>query len=719
MDTLRALAPPSGAHVVVSADPNFRVLNPKTSQIGIYSDSSGSMTRHTLSRRRFLQVTAAAGLAVPAVVAGVDLYDAQGDLPTPVSPYADAPEPVHGAASAPILILTAEGGANVFSPYLAEILSAEGLAAFQVAPMSALGPDLVAQVDLIVLAEGALSTTQRETLEAFVRAGGRLVAMRPTAELAPLLGVEPASGATEEGYWIVDTYHPYGRGISEQPLQFHGRADHYTLAGARPIAWLTDRVGAERRRPAVCVHPVGQGQAVLWAFDLAKSIVYMRQGNPALANRPEPSWSGLRAVNMFVDWVDLERLPIPQADEAQRLLANILTGLSQGRRPLPRWWYFPATTPGVLIATGDNHASYFEAADTLLRIVEQYRGQFSVYYTPQEISYLSRAGRRALYRAAPVPWVGDRLIDRFHSPPASSVNEWRGRGHEWALHPYVDETSVVPGLEAGWLHYWRQFTGQGYGPVPPTVRTHRIIWSGWVETARVQASFGMRLNLDYYHWGPLFQRPDQSWAWGYLTGSGLPMRFINEQGRVLKIYQLLTELADDHMLELRWGNEVRGIANLPAAEAVAVSRALIGAAAARYPSALVGQFHVDPFLTELLYRQRAETFLEGTLAAAVEHNLPIWSAERFLYFSEARAAAGLDQVTWDAASRRLGFTTRFGRDSGEPLELLIPLTHQGFRLVTITADGARAPYAERRVGGVAYAGVAVPTRAMRFVVEYQ
>jgi hypothetical protein len=655
---------------------------------------------------------------VPAVVAGVDLYEAQGGLPTLVSPYADAPEPVREAASAPILILTADGGPNVFSSYLAEMLSAEGLAAFQVAPVSALGPDLVAHVDLVVLAEGVLSTIQRETLEAFVRAGGRLVAMRPMAEMAPLLGVEPASSATEEGNWIVDPDHVYGRGIATQPLQFHGRADHYTLAGARPIAWLTDQVGAERRWPAVCVHQVGQGQAVLWAFDLAKSIVYMRQGNPALANRPEPSWSGVRAVNMFLDWVNLERLPIPQADEAQRLLANILTGLSQGRRPLPRWWYFPATNPGVLIATGDNHASYFEAADTLLRIVEQYRGQCTVYYTPQEISYLSRAGRRALYRAASVPWVGDRLIERFHSPPASWVNAWRARGHEWALHPYVDETSPVPGLEAGWLHYWRQFTGQGYGPVPPTVRTHRIIWHGWTETARVQATFGMRLNLDYYHWGPLFKRPDQSWAWGYLTGSGLPMRFIDEQGRVLKIYQLLTELADDHMLELRWGAEIGGVAKIPVAEALAVSRALIEAAVDRYPSALVGQFHVDPFLTELQYRQRVKDFLEGTLQAAVDHNLPIWSAERFLYFTEARQAARFTSISWDPSGRRLTFSSDCPVPTSETLELLIPREHQGFRLTALTADGAQASIGERRVGGVVYASVAVPAQAMQFVVTY-
>jgi hypothetical protein len=655
---------------------------------------------------------------VPAAVAGIDLYGAQGESPAIVSPYAADPALVVGPATAPILVLTAQTDGNVFGRYLAEILSAEGLNAFQVAPVSTLSLDLLAAVDLVLLAEGTLSIAQVHLLETFVRTGGHLVAMRPGPALAALLGVERAGGATDEGDWIVDPDHPYSAGVVPEPLQFHGRADHYTLAGARPIAWLTDRAGGERRWPAVSVHQAGKGQAVLWAFDLAKSIVYMRQGNPALANRPEPSWSGLRAVNMFIDWVDLDRLPIPQADEAQRLLANILTGLSQSRRPLPRWWYFPATTPSVLIATGDNHASYFEAADTLLRIVDEYRGQFSVYYTPQEISYLSRAGRRALYRAADVPWIGDRLIDRLHSPPASRVNEWRRRGHEWGLHPYVDETGVVPDLEAAWLNHLRQFTGQGYGPAPPTVRTHRTLWSGWVETARVQASFGMRLNLDYYHWGPLFKRPDQTWAWGYLTGSGLPMRFIDEHGRVLKIFQLLTELADDHMLELRWGGWLGGFAKLPEAEAVAVSRALVEAAVDRYPSALVGQFHVDPYLTEPQYRQRAEAFLKGALQAAVDHNLPIWSAERFLYFTEARQAARLTDIHWDPGVRRLTFAITCPVPTDEPLELLIPGEHGGAVLDAVTVDGATPPRQDRRMGGVTYAAIAVPAQALKVVASY-
>jgi len=136
------------------------------------------------------------------------------------------------------------------------------------------------------------------------------------------------------------------------------------------LGWLTDRTGNERRSIGLSINTYGAGLAVLWAFDLARCIAYLRQGNPALRHNPQP-WSGIRAVNMFVDWIDLDRLPVPQADELQRLFANVLNGLQQARRPLPRLWYFPAGAPGMLIATGDDHASPHDATEAILSLVEE------------------------------------------------------------------------------------------------------------------------------------------------------------------------------------------------------------------------------------------------------------------------------------------------------------------------------------------------------------
>ncbi len=41
------------------------------------------------------------------------------------------------------------------------------------------------------------------------------------------------------------------------------------------------------------------------------------------------------------DWVNLGKVAIPQADEQQRLLANLIQIMNRDKKPLPRFWYFP------------------------------------------------------------------------------------------------------------------------------------------------------------------------------------------------------------------------------------------------------------------------------------------------------------------------------------------------------------------------------------------
>ena len=87
------------------------------------------------------------------------------------------------------------------------------------------------------------------------------------------------------------------------------------------------------------------GQVAAFAFDLARSVVYTRQGNP--------DWSGqerdgeqppiIRSDDLFFpNWLDFSKVQIPQADEQQRLLANLIEQMNRDQMPLPRFWYFPA-----------------------------------------------------------------------------------------------------------------------------------------------------------------------------------------------------------------------------------------------------------------------------------------------------------------------------------------------------------------------------------------
>jgi hypothetical protein len=62
------------------------------------------------------------------------------------------------------------------------------------------------------------------------------------------------------------------------------------------------------------------GQAAAFTFDLARSIVYTRQGNPVWAGQDRDGIPPIRKNDLFFggadpDWVNLDKVAIPQADE--------------------------------------------------------------------------------------------------------------------------------------------------------------------------------------------------------------------------------------------------------------------------------------------------------------------------------------------------------------------------------------------------------------------
>ena len=64
------------------------------------------------------------------------------------------------------------------------------------------------------------------------------------------------------------------------------------------------------------------------------------------------------------DWVDLNKVAIPQADEQQRLLANLILQMNAAKKPLPRFWYFPSGFKAAVVMTGDDHGSFYSGSAT-------------------------------------------------------------------------------------------------------------------------------------------------------------------------------------------------------------------------------------------------------------------------------------------------------------------------------------------------------------------
>src|SRR5262249_1532832 len=141
-----------------------------------------------------------------------------------------------------------------------------------------------------------------------------------------------------DAYLLVNTAQEPVAGIVNQTIQYHGPADLYTLNGAVAVASIYSNPTEVTSNPAVTLHSVGSngGQAAAFTFDLARSIVYARQGNlgqdrygmpPISANDP--------LIGGGPNYVNLDNAAIPEAGELQRLLGNMILSMSAPERAKP------------------------------------------------------------------------------------------------------------------------------------------------------------------------------------------------------------------------------------------------------------------------------------------------------------------------------------------------------------------------------------------------
>ena len=246
----------------------------------------------------------------------------------------------------PVLVITDPGDA--FGTYYAEILRAEGLNEFAVTSTANLTASTLSSYQVVLLAQTAVTDAQASLLDAWVQAGGNLIAMRPEQRLAGLLGLGADAGDVTNGYVKVATGSPPGAGITGVTMQFHGTADVRSATSATTVATLYSGADtpASPSAPAVTLRSVGSagGQAASFTYDLARSVVYTRQGNPDWAGQKRDGQiDPIRSDDLFFpDWLDFSKVAIPQADEQQRLLANLVTQMNLDRTPLPRFWYLRA-----------------------------------------------------------------------------------------------------------------------------------------------------------------------------------------------------------------------------------------------------------------------------------------------------------------------------------------------------------------------------------------
>ena len=452
------------------------------------------------------------------------------DLLFPPASAAPLPEPDEGPGG-PILVI--HSAASTFGKYYAEILRNEGFNAFTATDIATVTPATLADYDVVILTALPLSTPQVTMLSDWVDAGGNLIAMRPDPQLAGLLGLTSVGSTLSEGYLLVNTSQSPGNGIVGQTIQFHGTADRFTLNGASSLATLYTDATTATANPALTLRAVGinGGQAAAFAYDLASSIVYTRQGNPAWAEQERDGYSPIRPDDKFYgdatgdpqqDWVDLTKVAIPQADEQQRLLANLILRMNFDKMPLPRFWYFPRGEEAVVIMTGDDHGNGGTA------------GRFDQY------AQLSPVG------CSVADWECIRGTSYIYTDTPltdAQAAAYTADGFEVGLHINTNCADFTPAsLEAFYSQQVDAWTAKYSSiPSPLTQRHHCIAWSDWLTGAKVQLNHGIRLDTSYYFWPPgwVLNRP------GFFTGSAMPMRFADLDGTLIDVYNAATQMTDE------------------------------------------------------------------------------------------------------------------------------------------------------------------------------
>ena len=223
--------------------------------------------------------------------------------------------------ASPPQVLVVASPANPYGSYLTEILRNEGLNAFTTLNPAFLSAAQLSTFDVVVLGETQLTAGQVSLLGDWVdRRAATSSPCARTSSLPGCSGLSDAGATLSNGYLKVDTAAAPGAGIVGTTIQYHGTADRYTLAGATAVATLYANATTATSNPAVTLRSVGTagGQAAAFTYDLARSVVYTRQGNPAwagqerdgvLAIRPDDMFYGAKVGDLQTDWLDTAGLP--------------------------------------------------------------------------------------------------------------------------------------------------------------------------------------------------------------------------------------------------------------------------------------------------------------------------------------------------------------------------------------------------------------------------
>lgn len=492
-----------------------------------------------------------------------------------------------------------------YSGYLAEILRLEGFADFDETALDRLNAETLAGCDLAILPRVALTAGQAELLHAYVLQGGKLLALLPDSHFIQRFGLTPTWRAADAG-WL----HPAGdlaAAVCPHPVQIVVATAGWAVAdGADAQVLAEHRPGKERdgaaAAPAVVASRVGAGEAIFFAYDLAHAVARLRQGNPDHADLCYAGLDGIvRPSELFVGQLDVGQMLIPQADVHTALLARAVERLA----PRPRLWYYPQPSQrSALIMTSDDDWSTVAQFEALLAGLAQRRATCTFYIVPETK-------------------INGDLMRR-----------WEEAGHTFSVHPALagdihrglaveqpQSTQVATMLRENVGRHQAEF-----GRPVRTIRQHAVRWLGDVEAARVLAKLGVRMETNFVSVHPF--------PLGYMAGSGRALRFVATDGALIDCYQQPTMWTEEVLIHPRFVFSFKWSVE----RALQEVDAMLAQATGQFYTPVTINSHPVSFATY------SSPLIEGTWDRALAAGMPIWSADRWLGWTEARNSIRLQAV---------------------------------------------------------------------------
>ena len=646
----------------------------------------------------------------------------------------------------PILVVTdstdSSNALNFGQYFVSEILRTEGLLEFSESALTDLDSTCIASHDVVILPSLVLTSGQATLFSDYVDGGGFLIGLRPDHQLASTFNVTPESGhfCGYNGYeqdagpvtaptktvcadaaaivpgtaaectddalpsgkscawgmttWIaLDTTHPVAAGLESHTMKVHGAAKKYSLGtGTQQVARFYSDASTATAFPAVTYYlHGGGGRAALFAYDLAESVVTTRQGNPWLAGHnlsiTQAESKGNRAAQMFVDqrtsppsswnatlhgYAAVDRNTIPQADEQMHVLTNLIMSAAT-LRPLPRSWYHDNGKRAVLSFSSDGCVGS-GATEAAIREDVRVRGGNMAFY-----GFGFRSNTEVLET-----WQtpgGDEVSIHFNSegcPPNSDVSP-----------------ILYGNMKIGTENLLSDFS-YAYGLTPKTSRNHCLTWASLgpsaeldpVAQARIFSGTTIELDNSYSTFPNSF---------GYMTGSALPMRFVDSCGdnKVTSVYQLATQFEDD----VQGGTASYSLGWHSAAQVVKYTEAL-SANFRRYHGIMNPLFHGGDWNNSFKMSSSGVPLLDHARALGIPIVPPrivnaVWAARRALHFDNVAYSAGA--LTFTATDATQGQT------------VLLPARFGTQALASVTLDSTPATVAVEVFHGVAYGRVVLPS----------